>query len=518
MERKTNNDNVGIGLVPILFPIIVRVIATNKQNMKKQIGIFLLFVFSLSSVFSYSKENIKFKFDKNGQFKIAQFTDIHWDNTSANCAKTIETIKHVIATEKPDIAILTGDVVSDAPIKKGWLAVAKIFEETKTPWAAVMGNHDTEEERGFSRCDIFDLIEDLPYFVGEKGLAEIGCGNYVIPVLGSKSTDTKAALYCVDSHDYPQNKKFGHYDWIHFDQIDWYRKTSDAYTLKNNNKPLPSLAFFHIPLIEYNNIVGKNTTIGTKGEGIASADINSGMFASMVEKQDIMGVFVGHDHDNDYIGIEKDIALAFGRVSGTDAYGKLERGARIIAMYEDQPKFDTWIRTTKGTELYYYYPSGISSVDEQNMTYLPAQNIKAKKQGVTYNYYEGKFKSVDDVVSHKPLKSGTLNNFSIESAAAKDYFAFEFKAYIKIPEKGVYRFYTNSDDGSKLYIDGELIVDNDGSHSLRRVDGKVALEAGFHEIIVRYLENYMGEALEIGFSSRNIFETLIPNEMLFVKE
>lgn len=483
--------------------------------MKKHIGLFLLFFFSLNSVFSYSKENSRFRF-KNGQFKIAQFTDIHWDNTSDNCAKTIETIKHVITIEKPDIAILTGDIVSDPPIKEGWLAVAKIFEETKTPWAAVLGNHDTEESRGFTRCDIFDLIQDLPYFVGEKGLAEIGCGNYTIPVYGANNTDAKAILYCIDSHDYPQNKKTGHYDWIHFDQIDWYRKASDAFTL-NNNKSLPSLAFFHIPLIEYNDIVGENTTIGTKGEDIASADINSGMFASMVEKGDVMGVFVGHDHNNDYIGIEKEIALAFGRVSGTDAYGKLERGARIIVMYEDQPKFDTWIRTKEGTELYYYYPSGISSVDEQNMNYLPAQETNDPKQGVNYNYYEGKFKSVDDVVTQKPLKSGMLNNFSILSADAKDYFAFEFKAYIKIPEKGVYRFYTNSDDGSRLYIDGQLIVDNDGSHSLKRVDGKVALEAGYHEIVVRYLENYMGETLEVGFSSRNILEQFIPDEMLFMR-
>ena len=43
---------------------------------------------------------------------------------------------------------------------------------------------------------------------------------------------------------------------------------------------------------------------------------------------------------------------------------------------------------------------------------------------------------------------------------------------MKIPERGVYRFYTFSDDGSKLYIDGKLIVDNDGGHSGRRAEGK----------------------------------------------
>lgn len=52
-----------------------------------------------------------------------------------------------------------------------------------------------------------------------------------------------------------------------------------------------------------------------------------------------MGVFVGHDHDNDFIGIDKGIALGYGRVTGADAYGELTRGARIIELYEDQFKF-----------------------------------------------------------------------------------------------------------------------------------------------------------------------------------
>ena len=44
-------------------------------------------------------------------------------------------------------------------------------------------------------------------------------------------------------------------------------------------------------------------------------------------------------------------------------------------------------------------------------------------------------------------------------------------------------FYTISDDGSKLYIDDKLIVDNDGGHSVRRAEGKVALEKGYHRCV-----------------------------------
>lgn len=483
--------------------------------MKKYILI-LITLFIYSGV-SAQQGNISLKFDKKGEFKIAQFTDIHWSNKSPNCAKTVEIIKHVLLAEKPDIAILTGDVVTDAPAKEGWLAIAQIFAEAKTPWAVTLGNHDAET--GVNRKEIFDIIENLPYFVGEKGPEMTGCGNYMLPIQGSQNTKAAAALYCIDTNNKPSANKYGHYDWIHFDQIEWYRKTSDKLTAENNNIPLPALAFFHIPVLEFNNIVGKETTIGNKEEGVASPEINSGMFCSMVEKKDVMGVFVGHDHDNDYIGIEQDIALAFGRTSGIDAYGKLERGSRIIMMYEGKNKFDTWIRTSKGTELMYYYPSGLSSIDEESMEYLPAKNIKVKQQGVSYTYYEGtRFKSTDQIKSTKPIKTGILNNISITPATAQDSMAFTYKTWIKVPEKGVYRFYTYSDDGSRLFIDGKLVVDNDGSHSMRRKDGKIALEAGFHELDVLYYEDYMGEMLEVGYSSRNIREDILPDNILFIAE
>ena len=79
--------------------------------------------------------------------------------------------------------------------------------------------------------------------------------------------------------------------------------------------------------------------------------------------------------DNDFIGIDKGIALGYGRVTGADAYGELTRGARIIELYEDQFKFDTWISTPSGREAAYYYPSGLNSDEEQSMAYLPAREL-----------------------------------------------------------------------------------------------------------------------------------------------
>ena len=455
------------------------------------------------------------KFNSDGKFKIAQFTDMHLVDGSPNSAKTSAAIKHVLETEKPNVAILTGDQAIDRPSKNVWPEIARIFEEAQTPFAVVLGNHDAET---ITKDSIFDILSRSPYFIGEKGPDNIyGVGNYVLEVRSQTSDKTAALLYCFDSNDYTRNNRIGYYDWIRYDQIAWYRQQSQRYTQANNNQPLPALAFFHIPLREYANIAGKETTIGTKGENIAPAEINSGMFASFVEMQDVMGVFVGHDHNNDYIGTTFDIALAYGRVTGADAYGKLERGARIIELEEDKPEnFTTWIRAQSGVEHKYYYPSGLSEEQEAKAVYLPAQSFQPSANGVAYSYYEGKLQSVEEIASLQPLKTGTLDNFSIADAAVEDGFAYEFCAWIKIPEKGVYRFYTLSDDGTKLYIDGQTVVDNDGSHSKQYVYGEIALEAGFHQLRLLYFEDYDGQMLEVGFLSKNIFERPIPNELLYL--
>lgn len=454
-----------------------------------------------------------FQFRSDKTFKIAQFSDVHWDNNSENCPRTMAVIKNVLKTEKPDLAVLTGDIVTAAPAEAGWKAIAQPFIDSKTPWAVVLGNHDGEP--GPSRDEIFELLATFPYFVGEPGPDLYGCGNYDIPVWSSDNKKVESVLYCIDSNNSNQIV-YKDYDWIHFDQINWYRETSKKYTAQNNNHPLPSLAFFHIPIPEYNEVVGQPSTVGIKKEGVASSHVNSGIFASFLDMKDVMGVFVGHDHDNNYIGIHDNIALAFSEVTGYDTYGELDRGARIIELKEGEYSFDTWIRTDKGVSFKYNYPAGLQ-YDDTNADYSPAVEVTGLKQGVRYNYYEGNYSSAKDLESAKAVKNGTLENISIAPADQKDHFGFEFDSYLKIDKKGVYLFYLYSDDGAILYIDGKPVVNNDGSHNARRADGRIGLDEGYHEMKLMYFEDYEGQQLEVGISGLTIRETTIPNDMLFIK-
>lgn len=453
-------------------------------------------------------------FDSEGLFKIAQFTDVHWNPTSPHNAQTKAVIQHILQTEQPDLAMVTGDVVTAQPGIEGWQSIAQIFVDAKTPWALTLGNHD--DEAGMTRAEIMELLVGTPYFVGEAGPPIGGSGNYVLPIRGYEGDEVEALLYCLDTHNRPPAHKYGRYDWVHFDQVNWYREQSRIYNHEKSGF-LPALAFFHIPIKEFEEVHRQPNIVGTADEDVASSDINSGLFASFLEMGDVMGAFVGHDHSNDYIGTHYDIALAYGRTTGADAYGDLPRGGRIIVLHEGERYFDTWIRTPEGVAHVYYYPAGRTAEEENHTDYLPARARTSSKAGLHYRYYEGgQLKQLADTAQATLVRSGTTARITLDIADARDSFALVFKGMINIPKRDVYRFYTYSDDGSKLSIGGRLVVDNDNSHSARRRDGQIALDAGLHEFELAYFDNYMGEVLEVGYSSGSIPEQVLREPLFFM--
>ena len=477
--------------------------------------IFCAFLLAACSL-EQAQEKYRLTFNENGKFKVVQFTDLHLKHGDPTAARTLETVRTILAAEKPDIVVFTGDIVWNVPDRDPWSELAKVFEDAKTPFAVTFGNHDGEENTKITRSEIIDILLHSPYFVGEKGPEEIqGVGNYVLPVYG-RDNKMAALLYCFDSNSYSANPRLSGYEPIHFDQVAWYRRQSEKFTAGNDGKPLPALAFFHIPLQEYGRVAERLFPAAAR-RGSPGPSHNTGLFGSFLEKEDVMGVFVGHIHGSDYIGIEKYIALGYGRVTGWGAGAAIERGARIIELYEGEFVFDSWLRTAKGVEQYFNFPTGITSMDEDTMTYLSAKNVNPTKQGVAYKYYEGRFGSVRNIDPEKKVSEGVMKNISITEAPAEDCFAYEFRTLIRIPERGVYNFYTISDDDSQIYINDQLVVNKPGS-SIARVENKVALEAGFHELKVLFYEDFWGQFLEVGYSSKNIRSQKLPDEALFLFE
>lgn len=105
-----------------------------------------------------------------------------------------------------------------------------------------------------------------------------------------------------------------------------------------------------------------------------------------------------------------------------------------------------------------------------------------------------------------PDATGTISVFTLDElpiAANEDDVAVLMTSNIVIPETGLYRFALASDDGSRLLIDGKVVVDNNGSHSLDTKYGVVELTEGKHNIVVEYFEDCDGQFLELLFGKND---------------
>ncbi|MCC3377278.1 metallophosphoesterase family protein [Cohnella sp. REN36] len=296
------------------------------------------------------------RFGRDGTFKIVQFTDTEFAAEDAAEARMADMMLRILEAERPNLVVFTGDVICSAGHSDpagAFRRACAVPERARIPWAAVFGNHDAEGTITREQLHVMQLT--YPYNCAMPDPPGVhGSGNFVRTVLGQDG-QAAAALYFLDSGSYSplEYGRLGFYDWIRRDQIDWYARESYRLTADNHGKPLPALAFFHIPLPEYNDVWDFNVCYGERGGPFSCAPwVNSGMFAAMIEQGDVIGTFAGHDHSHDYWGDWYGIRLCYGRTT-RDAY--LDRaflpGARVAVLREGERRFDTWLHLADGTVL-----------------------------------------------------------------------------------------------------------------------------------------------------------------------
>jgi hypothetical protein len=142
------------------------------------------------------------------------------------------------------------------------------------------------------------------------------------------------------------------------------------------------------------------------------------------------------------------------------------------------------------------------------------------KNGIHYSYFEGKNWSALPVFADiTPVKTGKAFQFRLDVVERRvSPFGILFNSYLKVENTGEYKFYTYSDDGSKLFIDGEKVVDNDGDHGTRERSGVVSLDKGMHQITVQYFNGGGGAWLDIFYRGPGIIKQIIPPELLYLDQ
>lgn len=366
-------------------------------------------------------------FTTDKDFKIVQLTDVHiggGNMSGRKDASAITAVATMLAAEKPDLVVVTGDIAYPVPFqagtfnnKTGAKTFAELMEALGVYWTLGFGNHDTEAYSYYSREDIakFYSSDKYPHCIFVDGPADVdGSGNQVIKVKNSDGVITQA-LFVLDSHSYIDGDIFGikwKYDNIHENQIDWYKtrvaqlnaENSNAIASAKSSNPdkdyssvanVKSLAFFHIPLTEYkdawtefeNNGYKDNDEVqyhggllGETGDRAIYCGIHEdNLFETMLELGSTKGVFCGHDHLNNFSLNYKGIELSYGYSVDYLAYvGINKRGSQ------------------RGCTTITVKPDGTFAIEKNNLYTsgkydIPAgfaDDITMQFEGVSYRYTE----------------------------------------------------------------------------------------------------------------------------------
>jgi YVTN family beta-propeller protein len=131
--------------------------------------------------------------------------------------------------------------------------------------------------------------------------------------------------------------------------------------------------------------------------------------------------------------------------------------------------------------------------------------------GLQYTYYEGQWEQLPDFGVLRPVKSGVAPGIDIESLKGRDNgWGLVYIGYVEVPADGLYTFFVNSDDGSKLFLGDSLLVSNDGSHGALEKSGDAVLKAGKHRMKLLYFENTGDEVLGLSYQGPGIPKRHVP--------
>ena len=307
------------------------------------------------------------RFNSDHKFKIMQIADTQ--EIPAVSPDTLSLINNALVREKPDLVIFTGDQIKG--YSKKFKKDPAIIESTidilvepiakrNIPFMVTYGNHDAQcgvDNRGqykfYAKYDNF-ISGDL------RNADDVGTAD--IQIYSSTEDKPVFELYIIDSHG--KAKDGAGYAPVDKKQIEWYVSRREQLKAENGDY-LPSLVFQHIPVPEFFDVI-KKVPKGTKGavpaygaheneyfvlndetiaeggfmlESPASPDVNTGEFEAMSEKGDVLGIYVGHDHNNSFVVKYKGVDLGYTQGAGFNVYGPGEnRGVRIFELDETAPR------------------------------------------------------------------------------------------------------------------------------------------------------------------------------------
>ena len=301
----------------------------------------------------YTKHELRFNSD--GKIKILMMSDIQ--ETLEYDKRTLDSINKLIDKVKPDLVVLGGDNCDGTILKteeemKKYLDIFSFpIESRKIPWMHVFGNHDHDVD--FDDLDKTKIYEKYEYCISKHTEDIYGTTNYVIPIKSSVGDKIAFNLWALDSNNQISESNIsidekmhllkkptmsGRWDIIHFDQLMWYWNTSKQLE-DYQNKKINGMLFMHIPPWEFQYIVDNPEYTNSKGsmeEVMSIGMFNSGLFSTILQRQDIKCIACGHSHNDCFEGDFCNIKMCLDACAGYSPYGTDElRGGRVFEIDEN---------------------------------------------------------------------------------------------------------------------------------------------------------------------------------------
>lgn len=297
----------------------------------------------------------KLKFDKNGNFKILMMSDIQ--ETLNYDSRTLENMNKLIEKVNPDLVILGGDncdgtiLKTEIELRKYLEIFSQPMESRKIPWAHVFGNHDHDIE-------IDDVIktkiyEEYSYCVSKHTEEIYGTTNFVLPIEYSNKNEIAFNIWGLDTNnlisktDIKIDKNMNlikkpsmscKWDILHFDQLMWYWNSSKEIE-KYCNRKINGILFMHIPPWEFQYIVENpqyTNASGSMDEIMKIGMFNSGIFSTILQRDDIKCIACGHSHNDCFEGDFCGIKMCLDACAGYSPYGTDDlRGGRVFEINEN---------------------------------------------------------------------------------------------------------------------------------------------------------------------------------------
>jgi hypothetical protein len=170
----------------------------------------------------------------------------------------------------------------------------------------------------------------------------------------------------------------------------------------------------------------------------------------------------------------------------------------------------------------FWTDGSFSPISEATFEKVRLHKGKAPKElskGLAFSYYKNEgpsWSSIPDWKTLKPDSSGVVETPGIKLIKRDSNFGFVYEGFIRFEKPGIYSFFLESDDGSKLLIDNVPVIEHNGIHGMVEKKGEIGLASGFHNFRLEYFQGTGGKGLSLKVNGPGMIKKqAVTADMLF---